>query len=286
MMYAYARLDRTGLGNMLFPWARSEVFRRDKQCPALWPTWTQWARIGPWLRREKDKRLYRHVFSSSGYISGMRRAALLTTQRRIPEASITGGGFRDEDGGVVEFRGMEGHFDSFAKENVFIRQRLEGMTHQWVRQTVSTEWPEGRNFIAVHIRRGDFQPWDPEKASSRFMSMQLPVDWYLSAILKAKTLVGHDVETLVFTDGDGRGLESLLSRPHTQLASDSAAVCHLLGMANARAIVGSASSFSMWAAFLSDAPAIWFPGVPTPPRRSPELNVRHEFGIPIPGRPL
>ena len=280
MMYAYARLDRTGLGNMLFPWARSEVFRRDKQCPALWPTWTQWARIGPWLRREKDKRLYRHVFSSSGYISGLRKAALLTTQRRIPEAVINGDDLHQADGGIVEFRGMEGHFEPFAKESVFIRQRLEGMAQQWVKQIVSTEWPVGRSFIAVHIRRGDFQPWDPQKTSTRFMSMQLPVDWYESAILRAKAIVGHDVETLVFTDGDGRGLESLLSQPHTRLASDSAAVCHLLGMVNARAIVGSASSFSMWAAFLSNTPAIWFPGVPTPPRRSSELNVVHEFDNP------
>jgi hypothetical protein len=279
MIYAYARLDRTGLGNMLFPWARSEVFRSERGCGALAPTWTRWLRMGPWLRREKDKRLYRRLFSSAGYVSGVRKAALMLTHRRVPEPTVVATEMPDLDDCIVEFRGMVGLFDPFAKHHRFIRRRLEEIALDWVRKSVAKEWRSDRHFIAVHIRRGDFQPWDPAKAGRRFMSMQLPVDWYASAIDRAKAIAGTEAETLIFTDGNGGDLQPLLGRPRTRLAVEAPAVCHLLGMANASAIVGSASSFSMWAAFLSDSPAIWFPGVPVPPRPSPLLNAVLDYEL-------
>ncbi len=279
MPYAYARLDRTGLGNMLFPWARSEAFRDERQCPALAPAWTRWLRIGPWLRREKDKRLYRQLFSSAGYVGGVRKAAVLMTHRRVPETAVAAAGTGGLAGAIVEFRGMEGLFAPFAGKQPLIRRRLEAIAQPWVRETVAREWPATRRFIAVHIRRGDFQPWDPTKVATGLMSMQLPVAWYAAAIDRARAIVGGAPETLIFTDGDGSDLQPLLAGPQTRLAADAPALCHLLGMANADAIVASASSFSMWAAFLSRSPAVWFPGVHAPPRLHPELNVVDGFGI-------
>jgi hypothetical protein len=280
MIHAYARLDRTGLGNMLFPWARAEVFRRDMRCPALAPSWTQWMRIGPWLRRERDKRLYRHVFSTAGYVSGVRKAWLLATRRKIDERDLQSGTPSSRDRCIVEFRGMEGLFEPFATERSFIRQRLQEILCPWVRDVVAREWPADRDFIAVHVRRGDFQPWDPRKASTDFMSMQLPVEWYVAAVRRAQEIAGDGAETLVFTDGDGAELGGLLARPRTRLAAGAPAICHILAMSNARAIIGSASSFSMWAAYLSTAPAVWFPGVRPPPRESPGLNSFQQFESP------
>jgi hypothetical protein len=280
-MYAYARLDRTGLGNMLFPWARAEVFCRQHGCPALAPAWTKVVRLGPWIRGEKDKRLYWQVFSSGGYVSGLRKQAILLTSKRVLESEAAANKDIESHATncVVEFRGMEHHFTPFASEGIFIRDRLTQVAQPWVSKTVQAEWPAERRFIAVHIRRGDFQPWHPRRAGESVMQMQLPIAWYELAIRRAKEMIGDDVETLVFTDDREHGLEAILGNRNTQLATDAPALCHMLALANAAAIVGSASTFSWWAAFLSTAPAIWFPGFYPPPRFAGALNIQDAFGL-------
>jgi hypothetical protein len=264
---------------MLFPWARSEVYRYDMSCAALAPAWTQWARIGPWLRGEKDKRLYRNVFSNKGYVAGLRKSVLLATRRRIHESDPSAGRPLDADGCIVQFRGMEKMFQPFASRRALVQQRIHEATRSWILQTVSAEWPTNRSYIGVHLRRGDFEPWDPSRTRGSLMSMRLPSEWFVKAIQRARSLIGRDVEALVFTDCRGEDLDVLLREPNTRLAADAPALCHLFALANARAIVCSASSFSMWSAFLSDAPAIWFPGVAVPPRPAPAVDIVDAFGV-------
>jgi len=249
------------------------------RCPALAPAWTKVLRLGPWLRGEKDKRLYWQMFSSRGYISGLRKQAILLTSKYVPEKTASAAFGPRASNCVVEFRGMEHQFTPFASEGMFIRDRLKRLARPWVLEAVQAEWPAERRFIAVHIRRGDFQPWDPLKAAGSVLQMQLPVEWYAAAIRRAKDAVGDDVQTLVFTDGSELGLEAILAQKKTFLATDAPALCHMLALANAVAIVGSASTFSMWGAFLSTAPAIWFPGVSPPPRFAGAVNIQDAFGL-------
>lgn len=61
MSYTFAKLPRAGLGNMLFVWARAEVFAYLNQIPVFTSSWTQ-PRLGPTLRREKGKRIYWRYF--------------------------------------------------------------------------------------------------------------------------------------------------------------------------------------------------------------------------------
>src|SRR5262249_28756870 len=70
-VFAFPSVGRGGLGNMLFPWARAEVFRKRHGVPMLAPQWTQF-KIGPLLRGERDKRYYTGLFdhSRSKYVSG------------------------------------------------------------------------------------------------------------------------------------------------------------------------------------------------------------------------
>src|SRR3954454_23821606 len=82
--YVYAKLSNAGLGNLLFPWARCEIFRPRHNLPMLAPRWTH-AKIGPLLRREKDKRYYIGLFSRKGYVSGLKRWWLLKQAQRITE---------------------------------------------------------------------------------------------------------------------------------------------------------------------------------------------------------
>jgi len=71
---------------MLFVWARAEIFARDHRCRMLAPRWTQFGRVGVWLRGERDKRTYLNCFGSNGYVTGFTRSRILATYPRIAEA--------------------------------------------------------------------------------------------------------------------------------------------------------------------------------------------------------
>src|SRR5438874_7065079 len=105
-VYAYASLGRTGLGNMLFPWARCEIFAARHCLPILAPQWTQ-PKIGPLLRSERDWRFYTGLFDNSSYIHGLQKILLIATARKISEHKAEAPECFGRDWVIVVFRGME-----------------------------------------------------------------------------------------------------------------------------------------------------------------------------------
>ncbi len=134
MTYGFADVGRAGLANMLLPWARCEVFCRKHGLRMLAPQWTQ-PRIGPLLRREKDKRYYFGLFKDDGYVSGPRRWWLLAISARVGEANLISTdrqllnsdntGLQDHSTTVVVFQGLGRYFADLAGEEDFLRGRLK-----------------------------------------------------------------------------------------------------------------------------------------------------------------
>jgi len=77
-LYGYPVLMKAGLGNMLFPWADCYLWCKDHNAQMIAPFWAK-LRIGPYLRREKDKRSYQRLFNTQDQISGFKRLFLLPT---------------------------------------------------------------------------------------------------------------------------------------------------------------------------------------------------------------
>ena len=73
MIYVYPKLTKSGLGNLLFDWARAEVFARKHNLPILNPRWVRFDRLGVWLRRERYKRYYGNSFRAAGFVTGIKR---------------------------------------------------------------------------------------------------------------------------------------------------------------------------------------------------------------------
>ncbi len=277
MLYAYPRLERTGLANMLFPWARAEIFAHDRGCSILAPDWTHFARIGPWFRRERDKRYYVNCFTSAGYVRGPVRAWILATHRRVGKKDF--GDIQQPDRGVVvEFRGMEGLFGGLEGHSEWLRSRLERIMRPKLREDLASQWPSAPAFLAVHVRRGDFGPWNPGTSANNLMCVRLPLDWYRAAIEWAWAQHGK-LPVVLFSDGSPEELVPLTRLGGVAVARYAPAIVHLLAISNASCIITSASSFSMWAAFLSRAPAVWFPGVTPCPRKRNVANHVMGFGI-------
>ena len=88
-IYAYPILGRGGLGNMLFPWARAEIFCRKTGAQMLAPEWTR-VKIGPILRGEKDKRTYMNHFDNEGYIAGIKKWVRLIAGKAHDSKDVSG----------------------------------------------------------------------------------------------------------------------------------------------------------------------------------------------------
>lgn len=102
-LYAYPDVGRAGLCNMLFPWARAVLFSHTWQCPMIAPQWTNYFRLGPWLRRERDKRYYFNNFTNAGYIKGLNKMSVMLKfmKKRIYERNVLSNDISIMGGGGV-----------------------------------------------------------------------------------------------------------------------------------------------------------------------------------------
>ena len=154
MLYAYPRFSKfdlgfvrllgPGLGNLLFPWARCVIeCRRRHHLIPLAPTWPQ-IKIGPWLRREPDKRTYAGLFAPrSGEVSGLRKTRLLISAERVPESALTHmAGVTRRRPTIVEFAGMDGLFAPLLGEHEFVLEQLRSMTKPDILAVTEQIWPQ------------------------------------------------------------------------------------------------------------------------------------------------
>lgn len=115
--------------------------------------------------------------------------------------------------------------------------------------------------VAMHVRLGDFgaAPHDFSDYRGRF-NLALPLFWYINIAKSITTILGDKVQFLVVSDGSSEQLKPLLDVIPAVTTTDipDSDCSDLLALAKADLLVCSVSSYSAWAAFLSDAPYLWF----------------------------
>ena len=258
-VYGYAMPGRYGLGNMLLPWARCFLWCRDNQAPMIAPRWT-YLRLGPYLRRERDKRNYQRFFRQDGYISGLRRALLLVSTRRLTEeqaAEVAGEGTRV----VVCFEGMGDFFRPLAGRHAEVRAELRRITRpELLNQPPASLDGRRTSVIGVHVRRGDFAPSDMTALASGLPNYRIPLAWYIETLQRLRVALGWEAKTFIFSDGAEEELAPLLDLPNVDLYRTGSAIGDLFALAASQVMIASGSTFSMWASFLGQVPCLWFPG--------------------------
>ena len=265
-VYACPLTGRTGLSNMLFPWARAEVFSRRHRAEVLAPHWTKLMRLGPWLRGERDKRYYWAQFSNNGYISGLQKWLIIQRSSVIAEDNFSDTASGRHNSVVVTFRGMEGFFDSLLGEQVYLKERLLTIAAPAVRRQLAVFRPAP--FIGVHVRRSDF----------RQAGWAVDDQWYLLAVSEALAVAkaaGHErIDIRIFSDAPLEEL-SFIARAfeNVTIMEPAPALVDLLRLSLSNWLVGTSNStFSMWAAFLGGMPSCWHATAP-PPRINSEGEV-------------
>lgn len=232
-LYAYPLVGATGLCNMFYPWARAVVWTREHGARVIAPNWVQFKRLGVWLRHEKDKRTYLRQFTDSGYITGTEKWWKLRTLRKSTES-------KPAASGIVVFSGREefGWMEPVKNERTFLTEELERIVNPRILSGLK-DLP--RDYIAVHIRKGDFHFGDELQ----------PDEYYLEAIKTARRENGEHLPVLVFSDAEDRELAFLSSIGNLKRMPQAPAVQDVLALSRATALVGTNhSTFSYWGAFL------------------------------------
>jgi hypothetical protein len=225
----------------------------------LAPQWFR-VRIGPYIRRELDRREYFRLFHSDGYISGFRRYGLLLTSRRICAENLEDLGLQATVPTVVVFRNayarnLSKYFSDVVGHHDLLHAELQRITRPAYRP------PPMEEHVAVHVRMGDFRS-DPSVAelNGGESNSRLPIEWYVQILDGLRTRSRRQLPAIVYSDGPDASLQPLLRMQAVVRAPPAASITDMLKIAQAKALISSGSGFSVWASFLGQVPRICFPG--------------------------
>lgn len=305
--FGVCRFFGDGLGNVLFPWARSLVAARREGLAEIAPTWRQvFQHSGPgeWLRdlrRGRGGAFWRGVRDYGrlfhpvpGEITGAERLRLLFAARHagrvLTEVACRRLHARGEPvppGTVVLFRGMRGRFRDLEGEHGFLREefRRRARPEPGMRRALDFDF---RRTITVHVRLGDFAERGSLAEIRRYqINGRLPMDWYLEKIGQLRTALGDGKSAWpvnVFSDGADAQLAPLLTLPGCRRVGFDSALADLLAMANANVMLCSLSTLNAWSAFLGRPPALHLRGVLHTPVMAdrPAAEVESDLGEPLP----
>ena len=266
-----------GLGNELIPWARAQLAASllDAYCfpPAFGLNRRRyWRHFGTprydWLRnRTLPYLLPRFAFTEADWRrhgAGDVLVALraFAAEHRLLERHVY----------VFTTTGMWGGYQHIQAARMQMRALLQ--TSRYAARNLvrlAARLDPDRMTIGMHVRFGDFRPAEPVRDYRGLWNTALPMDWYVNVARNLQSELGMDAQFLVVSDGSAEQLRPLLEAVPCITSSDipDSDCSDLLALADADLLVCSISSYSQWAAFLSESPYLWF---------APSLQI-HEGGF-------
>jgi len=250
MIYCYALLPRSGLGNRLFPWSRCKIFSHINNIQMLSPDWMQIA-LGPLLRRESDLRFYHNLFKTNpDEIGKFKKLWLLVCSKKEEEPRNFLQKYKiNENKGniIVKFSGLRSYFEGLNQWNDFLYEKICEITqNKWLK--IVEELIINIPPIGIHVRRGDSAHFQP------------PIKWFINSLETGRSVIGYPIDAFVVSDGKKKELKDLLNINNIDLIKSGSAISDLLVLSNAKILIASSSSFSSWASFLGQMPTICYPG--------------------------
>jgi len=226
----------------------------------LAPNWFK-VRLGPYLRRERDKRSYWKLFQPGPAIGGLARLRILAGSDFLevgPELPVAPQSVHRSL--VMRFHNAlqdneNKSFSQVADRGLWLRRELTAITRKRYQPSSS-----GGRFIAVHVRMGDFRERDERELSRGATNARIPIHWYAACLDQLRMQLNEDIPAVVFSDGKDAELGPLLAQARVRRAAFQSSVTDLLQMGQGAAVIASGSGFSLWGAFLGNAPRVSFPG--------------------------
>jgi hypothetical protein len=254
-------LPKAGLGNQLFPLLRAAVFAKLHGLP-LTVTGYRQTRIGPWLRGEKNKRSYRHLFDFerpllTAWVEQRRVGMSLKKNTVVKEPGM---GYAVKQQEQYLFAGMP-HWEDYFGDLKTHREMVKECLYEMLDPGVLKElYPQQPPCIGVHIRRGDFRKLKAGEDFATVGTVRTPEDYFIDVITGLRKINGSDLPVKIFTDGYAKELKRILALEQVEMVEGNNDMVDLLLLSRSKVVITSAgSTFSYWAAFLADAPVIMHP---------------------------
>ena len=238
------RTPGPGFGNLLFPISRALIGAYNTRGVFVQPTIRQ-VKIGTFLRHEPDKRTYGQVFKHRS-ARDWRIRFQSTLLKSIAESDLNIECNRDV---TIDYSGLKNYFHDLSGYEDIIKAYL-------LARRRSPKLSKTPYDIAVHIRLGDFAAYTPNAKSE---SMRQPMDWYGAALrFGRKTWSIPNPKIMIFSDApDDDDVKRFADSWSAEIDQSSNALEAIMYLGQAKGLVASRSTFSMWGAFLSGCPAIW-----------------------------
>jgi len=215
-----------GLANCLFVAVRAYILAKKTNATYINPTWVKFS-LGPYIRKEKDKRHYFGLFNPVG-VRGLKKiAALLFCPRQVTRVEGLGDYFEN----LLDDHAVARAFFDYAVTSAAC-SRLKGVDFS--------------NVIGIHVRLGDYGSF-----------LRTSRDWYQSVIEHIDKETNHKYKFWLFSDGSQEELDGLLSLGCVERKFFGNALADILALSKTRFIIGSDSTFSGWGAFLGQVPVVF-----------------------------
>jgi len=259
------RLGGRGLGNLLITYARALVLAEKYKLELISPSWNS-VKLGAILRGEKDARTYSDLFDKPTGVTGLKKHFLLSVVRRYPESellSLMGDKPLKKPisrPAMIECSGHDGFFGDLVGYRSLIKNNLFAMlTDKNIKNINKHDLSDG---IVVHIRMGDFQPVPSDLSQIKpWLNYRLPLSWYGDIIDKIRAYTDYTIPVYVCSDGKTDELANILCKENVSRVFAGNSISDIMALSSGAVMIGSGSSFSMWAAFLGGMPSIWFPNL-------------------------
>lgn len=255
-----------GLGNELIPWARAAVAGHVLGARILPPAFG----LNPrryrhyfdtprldWLgHRLLERVLPRFEFTEADFLEHA-GAPLSEAVRHFAERHRLG----ERSAWVMTTQGMWGGYRHVIEARDFVFSKLYLSNHAAANLAIiRSRLDPDCITIGMHVRLGDFHTPSQMQAFQGQFNVSLPIDWYVNIARSIVQRLGDKVQFLIVSDGTLQQLAPLLDscKAITTLDIPNSDISDMLALASADLLVCSVSSYSAWAAFLSDAPYVWF----------------------------
>lgn len=232
----FIRLRGSGLANCMFVASRAYILAKELGCELLSPTWLNFS-LGPYLRKEKDKRHYNGLFKSNG-ITGLKK---IWYQVYFPKVGKEIANTKS----LLIVDGLGNYFEDLLEQHQLVKNYIWEITNETIKNSVANFC--FTNKIGIHVRLGDFKT----------LNINTQLEWYQQIISELTLVEGNKYEFVLFSDGSDQELKELLKLPNVSRLFTGSALGDILALSKCKAIIGSDSTFSGWGAFLGQIPVVF-----------------------------
>ena len=258
----FIRVGGSGLANCMFVAARAWIMAQLNGFQLIEPTWRKFS-IGPYIRREKDKRDYFGIFKPIG-ISGLSKIYLLHSRGKISLEKS-----EKLQNGIIHIEGLGNYFEDLLNYHEMVKKYFDLAIRESALE--KTNQFNFSNCIGIHIRLGDY-----------IQEYRTNIKWYEAMIHQIAIHSKKKYRFILFSDGNDDELKDLMQMEQCERVFFGNALADMIALSRCRLIIGSDSTFSGWAAFLGQVPVIFpkrhFPRV----LLNPKLEVIHCNNLQLP----